>query len=74
MVPPGALGHAGEGGSKDKPIEKRVTAPGVPNGQPVKGRLTAPPSVPVKTGDGKPTVTKSTRRIVVLPTDEEAKK
>ncbi|POX97535.1 hypothetical protein C3477_24935 [Mycobacterium kansasii] len=72
MVPPGAMGHGGEGRSKDKPVEKRITAPVVPNGQPVKGRLTAPPSVPVKTGDGKPPVTKSARRIVVLPTDGEA--
>ena len=26
---------------------KRIAAPGVPNGQPVKGRTTAPPNVPV---------------------------
>ena len=66
MMPPGAMGHGGEGGSKDKPTEKRVTAPGVPNGQPVKGRLTAPPSAPVKTADGKtPLVTRSTRRILL---------
>lgn len=66
MIPPGAMGHGGERGSKDKPVEKRVTAPGVPNGQPVKGRLTAPPSVPVKTGDDKPpVVTRSTRRILL---------
>lgn len=74
MMPPGAMGHGGQGEGKDKPVEKRVSAPGVPNGQPVKGRLTAPPSVPVKTGDGKPpVVTKSTRRILVVPSDEEAK-
>ncbi|VBA51703.1 hypothetical protein LAUMK142_03230 [Mycobacterium pseudokansasii] len=66
MMPPGAMGAGGQGGSKDKPVEKRVTAPGVPNGQPVKGRLTAPPSVPVKTSDDKPpVVTRSTRRILL---------
>ncbi|KAA1244171.1 hypothetical protein F0Q45_25085 [Mycobacterium simiae] len=70
MMPPGAMGHGGEGGSKDKPAEKRVTAPGVPNGQPVKGRLTAPPSVPVKTTEGKPpVVTRSTRRILLPDKD-----
>lgn len=57
MVPPGALGAKGDGGSKDTPAEKRVTAPGVPNGQPVKGRLTAPPSAPVtRSAEGKPVV------------------
>jgi hypothetical protein len=74
MVPPGALGAAaGEG--KEKPPEKRVTAPGVPNGQPVKGRLTVPPNVPVaKSGEGKPpVVTRSTRRILVMPSDDEVK-
>ncbi|ETW23078.1 hypothetical protein [Mycobacterium gastri] len=74
MVPPGAMGHGGEGGSKDKPVEKRVSAPVVPNGQPVKGRLTMPPSVPVKSDDGKPpVVTRSTRRIMVVPADDETK-
>jgi hypothetical protein len=73
MVPPGAMGAGGEGGSKDKPAEKRLSVPGVPNGQPVKGRLTAPPSVPVtKSADGKPpVVAKPNRRIVIVPTDEE---
>ncbi len=28
MVPPGALGAGAEGANKDKPVEKRVTAPG----------------------------------------------
>ena len=46
MMPPGAMGPGGEGGSKDKPAEKRVTAPGVPNGQPVKGHKMVPPSAP----------------------------
>lgn len=65
MMPPGAMG-AGEGGSKDKPAEKRVTAPAVPNGQPVKGRLTVPPGTPVTNSpDGKPVVTRSTRRILL---------
>jgi hypothetical protein len=70
---PGAMGAHGDGGNKDKPAEKRVTVPGIPNGQPVKGRLTVPPSVPVtKSGDGKPTVvTRPNRRIVIMPTDEE---
>jgi hypothetical protein len=73
MMPPGAMGAGGEGGSKDKPAEKRVTVPGIPNGQPVKGRLTVPPGVPVtKSGEGKPpVVTRPNRRIVIVPTDEE---
>lgn len=69
MVPPGAMGAKGEGGSKEKPAEKRVTAPGVPNGQPVKGRLTAPPSTPVtKSAEGKPVV----RRRILLPEHKES--
>jgi hypothetical protein len=70
---PGAMGAHGDGGGKDKPAEKRVTVPGIPNGQPVKGRLTVPPSVPVtKSGDGKPAVVaRPNRRIVIMPTDEE---
>lgn len=77
MMPPGAMGGHGDGGSKDKPGEKRVTAPGVPNGQPVKGRLTIPPSAPPasKPGDAKPTVVtnRPARRIVIMPSDDEAK-
>lgn len=73
MVPPGALGAGAEGANKDKPVEKRVTAPAVPNGQPVKGRLTVPPSVPVKSADDKPVVTKSTRRILAVPNDDKVK-
>lgn len=77
MMPPGAMGAGGGGASKDKPAEKRVSAPGVPNGQPVKGRLTVPPpSAPVtKAGDGKPTVVtnRPNRRIVIVPNDDEAK-
>ncbi|CNV52853.1 Uncharacterised protein [Mycobacterium tuberculosis] len=73
MVPTGALGAGAEGANKDKPVEKRVTAPAVPNGQPVKGRLTVPPSVPVKSADDKPVVTKSTRRILVVPNDDKVK-
>ena len=76
IMPGGAAGAGGEGG-KDKPAEKRVSAPGVPNGQPVKGRLTAPPpSAPVaKSGDGKPTVVtnRPNRRIVIVPSEDEAK-
>ena len=76
MVPPGAMGGHGEAGSKDKPAEKRVMAPGVPNGQPVKGRLTIPPSAPLapKPGESKPTVVtnRPARRIVIVPTDDEA--
>jgi hypothetical protein len=73
MVPPGAMGAGSDSSSKDKPAEKRVTVPGVPNGQPVKGRLTVPPSVAVtKSADGKPpVVTRPNRRIVIVPTDEE---
>ncbi len=75
MMPPGAMGAAGTGESKDKPAEKRVTAPAVPNGQPVKGRMTPPPAVPLtKSGDDKPpVVTRSPRRIVIMPSDEESK-
>ncbi|MEY8018745.1 hypothetical protein AB8998_29150 [Mycobacterium sp. HUMS_12744610] len=73
---PGVAGAGGEG-AKDKPVEKRVSAPGVPNGQPVKGRLTAlPPSAPVaKHADGKPTVVtnRPNRRIVIMPSEDEAK-
>ena len=76
MVPPGAMGRGGEGGNKDTPAEKRVTAPGVPNGQPVKGRLAVRPSAPVtKPGEGKPTVVtnRPNRRIVIMPTEDDAK-
>jgi hypothetical protein len=69
---PGAMGVGGDGGSKEKPAEKRVTVPGIPNGQPVKGRLTVPPSVPVTKSEGKPSVVaRPNRRIVIVPTDEE---
>jgi hypothetical protein len=73
MMPPGAMGAGGAGENKDKPAEKRVTAPAVPNGQPVKGRMTPPPNVPVtKSGEDKPpVVTRSPRRIVIMPSDEE---
>lgn len=49
MMPmmPGGAGAGGKGGKDDKAGEKRITAPGVSNGQPVKGRTTAPPNVPV---------------------------
>ena len=76
MMPPGAMGAGGEGGSKDKVPDKRVTAPGVPNGQPVKGRLTIPPGAPANnSGDGKPTVVtnRTNRRIVIVPNDDEVK-
>ena len=49
MMPmmPGGAGGGGKGG-KDGPTEsKRIAAPGMPNGQPVKGRTTAAPNVPV---------------------------
>ncbi len=46
MMPPGA-GAGGKGGKDDKTADKRIAAPGVPNGQPVKGRTTAPPNIPV---------------------------
>ena len=68
MVPPGAMGAGGKDGNKDKPGDKRVAAPGVPNGQPVKGRLTTPPNVPVtKSAEGKPVV----RRRILLPEHRE---
>ncbi len=76
MMPPGAMGGHGEGGNKEKPPEKRISAPGVPNGQPVKGRLTMPPSPPgPKPGEDKPTVVtnRPNRRIVIMPTEDEAK-
>lgn len=73
---PGAVGASGEN-AKDKPGEKRVSAPGVPNGQPVKGRLTVPPpSAPVaKPGEDKPTVVtnRPNRRIVIMPSEDAAK-
>ncbi len=49
MMPmmPGGAAAGGKGGKDDKAGEKRIAAPGVPNGQPVKGRTTAPPNVPV---------------------------
>lgn len=51
----GAGGAGDKGGKGNPPAEKRITAPGVPNGQPVKGRSTLPPNVPVtKTSAGKP--------------------
>ncbi len=76
MMPPGAMGAGGEGGNKEKPPEKRISAPGVPNGQPVKGRLSMPPSPPgPKPGEEKPTVVtnRPNRRIVIMPTEDEAK-
>ncbi|APD84566.1 hypothetical protein AN480_29830 (plasmid) [Mycobacterium intracellulare subsp. chimaera] len=49
-------GGAGGGDSKgDKVAEKKIAAPGVPNGQPVRGRLTPLPNVPVtKSVEAKP--------------------
>jgi hypothetical protein len=75
MMPPGAMGAGGAGENKDKPAEKRVTAPAVPNGQPVKGRMIPPPILPAtKSGEDKPpVVTRSPRRIVIMPSDEEPK-
>ncbi|WP_231983555.1 hypothetical protein [Mycobacterium sp. E2733] len=75
MMPPGAIGAGGDG-NKEKPPEKRISAPGVPNGQPVKGRLTMPPSPPgPKPGEEKPTVVSNrpNRRIVIMPSEDEAK-
>lgn len=69
MMPmmPGGAGAGGKGGKDDKAGEKRIAAPGVPNGQPVKGRTTAPPNVPVTksvTKDTGPTGLTPLRRIV----------
>lgn len=66
----------GTGGAADAYVSGQALGelgPGVPNGQPVKGRLTAPPNVPVtKSTDGKPVAeTKPTRWIVVLPKEDE---
>ncbi|MGV0627815.1 hypothetical protein [Mycolicibacter minnesotensis] len=49
MMPmmPGGAGAGGKGGKDDKTDPKRIAAPGMPNGQPVKGRATAPPNIPV---------------------------
>lgn len=49
MMPmmPGGASAGGKGGKDDKADAKRIAAPGVPNGQPVKGRTTIPPNVPV---------------------------
>ncbi|MBS9536046.1 hypothetical protein KIH27_20900 [Mycobacterium sp. M1] len=60
-------GSAGAGGGVSKtnpPSEKRITAPGAPNGQPVKGRAPLPPNVAVTTGGkaGAPAVVK--RRVL----------
>ena len=35
-------------------MEKRIAAPGVPNGQPVRGRMVAPPDVQVTRSVPKP--------------------
>lgn len=69
MMPmmPGAAGAGGKGGKDDKAGEKRIAAPGVPNGQPVKGRTTAPPNVPVTKSvakDAGPTGLTPLKRIV----------
>lgn len=47
MMPMMPGGAGAKGGKDDKADAKRIAAPGVPNGQPVKGRTTAPPNVPV---------------------------
>lgn len=79
MMPPGMAGAGGGGDSKDsKSDEKRVVAPGVPNGAPVKGRMTVPPSIPVtQTTDAKsagaPTKA-ATKRIEVTRTSTQDKK
>jgi hypothetical protein len=69
MMPmmPGGAGAGGKGGKDDKAGEKRIAAPGVPNGQPVKGRTTAPPNVPVTKSvakDAGPTGLTPLKRIV----------
>ncbi|MGB5796628.1 MAG: hypothetical protein WBH51_12665 [Mycolicibacter algericus] len=69
MMPmmPGGAAAGGKGGKDDKAGEKRIAAPGVPNGQPVKGRTTAPPNVPVTKSVAKdtgPTGLTPLRRIV----------
>ena len=77
VMPPGAIGGHAEGGRKDGLVEKRVAVPSVPNGQPIKGRLTIPPGAPptTKSTEGKPAVatTRPARRIVIMPPDEETR-
>lgn len=68
MMPPGAMGGAGAGGSDGKADTKRVVAPSVKNGAPVQGRITSPQSAPevVKRVAGKPVAT----RRILAPEDQ----
>lgn len=60
LVPPGALGAAGNTGKDEKADTKRVSVPPVRNGAPVQGRLAVPPEAPTGSTkvDGKPVVTR----------------
>ena len=75
FMPPSALGGHGDGGRTGGLVERRLAVPSVPNGQPVRGRLTIPPGAAPTTGPaaGKPAVltTRPARRIVIMPPDEE---
>jgi hypothetical protein len=73
MMPPGAAGGAGAGGSDSKAETKRVVPPTVKNGAPVQGRITSPQTTPevVKRIAGKPV---ASRRMVApddKPDDDE---
>jgi hypothetical protein len=46
MMPPGAMGGAGAGGSDSKADTKRVVPPSVKNGAPVQGRIAKPQTAP----------------------------
>jgi hypothetical protein len=63
MMPPGAVQGAGSNADA-KPDTKRIVAPGVKNGAPVQGRISAPSPLAevVKRVDGKPV---ATRRILL---------
>ena len=68
MMPPGAAGGAGAGGSDSKAETKRIVPPTVKNGAPVQGRITSPQTTPevVKRIAGKPVAS----RRMVAPDDK----
>lgn len=71
MMPGMAGAGSGSGsGSKNAAEEKRIAAPGVAHGAPVRGRMTTPPSVPVtqsvkKDKQAQPPVVTATKKIAV---------
>jgi hypothetical protein len=68
MMPPGAMGGAGAGGSDSKADTKRVVPPSVKNGAPVQGRIAKPQTAPevVKRVAGKPIAS----RRILAPDDK----